>query len=159
MKSITFNNETITVKYDTHEEVEKIKWIFYNHELNDLEIEDNILTFHYKGHRFLDGIVKDIISKTFNGVRTKTFVIDKGTSIYEYFESIVSGNNLFQVSVINQNGTSGVWGFGIWQWGRILTFDGEKLTLRNSNLDDVRHELSFGEGLTVNIKFGEVQFQ
>ena len=168
MNQIKFNNELISITYNSPEEAEHAKWIFYNHELDKVEVEDNILTFHYKGLRFLGCIIEDIIRKTFKNVKKESWTTEKVNAngnyyLSQHFEAIVNNNNLFKVTVINSNGTKGTSDFGIWQYGRILTLNnlcGDlRISLRNSNLDPFRHELSFDDNLTVYIDIGEIQSQ
>lgn len=166
LKSLRFDKESITVSYENGENIQEIvDWLFYNHELKNVDISDNSFTFNYKGQRFLGCAIRDFISKTCGCVKKERWAIDKGTYCTEHLRLVVEDGKIFRVTLFNNHGTIGISGFGCWQYGRILAFndikEGVELKLFNSFLDGVSHDLLFEEedcDLEVLIEIGEIQF-
>ena len=163
-KSMRFNKETITVTYEEGSDVSAIvDWLFYNHELKNVVVDENSFTFSYKGLRHLWHAMMDFMTKTCGCVRTDKWIRDDCT---EHLRLITNEGKLFQVTLFNERGTIGniESGFGCWQFGRILTIHGVKggvgLELFNSFLDEVSHDLLFEEDCDyeILIEIGDIQF-
>ena len=160
MKSIKFNNQTVTITYETETEAQKSMWIFYNHEREQVTIEGNTITFKYVGLRFLDSLIRSVFAKTCAHTVTREFAIDKGTTISHVYTITATTNHIFRITYINKDGTIGKWGFGCWQYGRILSIEDKTLTLRNSNMDETKQHITFDENDEgeILIEIGEIQF-
>ena len=158
MKSIKFNNQQVTITYETEEKAQKVYgWVFYNHEYEQVILEGNTIVFNYQGLRFLDGFIADILAKT-SDANTSTNLLENGANIIKTTTAIASDNKIFKITYTNERGTTGEYGFGCWQYGRILTINDElEVTLRNSNMDEFKHTLKFEKG-EVLIEIGEIQF-
>ena len=158
MKSIKIDNQKIEVTYTTEEQAQKTyNWVFYKHEYENVNLEGNKITFYYQGLRFVDGFIADILAKT-SDANTSTNLLENEANITKTTTAIASNNKIFKITYTNERGTIGKYGFGCWQYGRILTINDElELTLRNSNMDEFKHTLKFEKG-EVLIEIGEIQF-
>ena len=160
MKSIRFDNQKAVITYKTEAEAQKSIWIFYKHEFEKVTVEGNTVTFQYTGLRFLDHFLSDVFAKTCDDVRTEEDAIDKGTSIGHLYTIYCRVNRIFRITYYNKKGTVGKYGFGCCQYGGILSIENRTLTLRNSNLDEIRQTLTFDEDDegAVLIEIGRIQF-
>ena len=66
------------------------------------------------------------------------------------------------MSLVNEDGSVGRFGFGCWQFGRILVLKeyvgGFSVILRNSNLDECTHCLDFDDEYSIVIDLCSVSF-
>lgn len=165
MKSIKFDNHKIVITYHTEEQAQKVyNWVFYNHEYEQVTLTGNTITFNYQGLRFLDDFIAEIFAKTSEAKTSETITqttVNNPTTNFKTTTtttSVAPTNKIFKITYTNERGTIGQYGFGCWQYGRILTINNDLiLTLRNSNMDEFEHTLQFEKG-EVLIEIGEIRF-
>ena len=108
-------------------------------------------------------IVRNLFCKSFKDGKIKHNHLDIQSKVLKCSEAIIEEGKLFKVTLINNDGTIGKYGFGCWQYGRILNLndyvlDTFEVTLRNSNLDENTHKIRYSEDIDVLIEIGEIQF-
>ncbi len=174
MKSIQINTKKITVTYTENTKAEEVYNRLYPFEQKRCELQDNVLVYNIseKENKYIHTIVKDLIVKS---LWNNPNVSYKYTDIDGYFgtnnwqilgilDVTVKNNNLFRITLINDDGTIGRTGFGCWQYGRMLhiaeNVDNFSVKLKSSNLDDLTHEIVVDDDFTgsVLIEIGSIAF-
>ena len=164
MKSMKISSTEITITYKTVEKLEKVYSRMYDYEKKRCSIEGTVLTYDLSNVKFgnIILVVRDLFVKSVEDCRFERNHIDLGKSVRLYLDAFISEGKLFRVTLLNRHGSKGGFGFGIWQYGRILslndTEDSFQIRLRNSNIEDFVHEIDFVDDIGVLIEIGDIQF-
>ena len=163
LRRVKFNNEAIEIKYDSNEEALDIYGRLYDFEKRVSYVVDDSLVYELEKDDYIFyKISQFLIYSSGEAYSHKRQCVDVG-ELVEWLDVTAVSGNLFRLSLINNEyNTVGKLGFGCWQFGRMLSFnDKNKVTvsLRNSNMDEFKHEIVLDEKYTVVIDIGEVKFE
>lgn len=160
---ISATEKVIEIEYKT---VQKASDIYYKMDKWEQErccLNGRDLTYDLTEVKFKNIvlIVRNLIKKSCDA-KFDTNLIDKGTVIDTVFDVMIEEGKLFKITLIRKDGVIGKFGFGCWQYGRILSINdfenSFKLRIRNSNIEDCVPEIVFTEDITLLIEIGEIQF-
>ena len=163
LRRIKFNNEVIEVKYDTNEEALDVYGRLYDFEKRVSYVVDNSLVYKLERDVYIfNKISQFLIYSNDEAYSYKRQCVDIG-ELVEWLDITAINDNLFRLSLIdNEYNTVGKFGFGCWQFGKMLSFnDKNKITviLKNSNMDDFKHEIILDKKYTVVIDIAEAKFE
>ena len=166
MKSMRISNtkHLIEITYKTIQKANKIysnmdKWEKERCCLNGVN-----LTYDLSETKFehIGLIVRDLFKKSCDVIETETNLIEYDGGVDEYFEAVIEDGKLFKITLIREDGVIGKYGFGCWQYGRILNIndwlDTFRIVVKNSNLEECTHKISFTRDIDLLIEIGEIKF-
>lgn len=167
MKSmrISAKENIIEVEFKTSEKATKVYEGLYDFEQKECFVNHTKLVYDLRDTKFSNVIlvVKNLFCKSFDDGSIFTNLVEVDGKITEYTTVLTNENKLFEITLVNERDTIGKYGFGCWQYGRILNFDDSvpgtfQITIRNSNMDEAIPKLVYEKDIDIIIKIGELQF-
>ena len=175
MKNIKINPNEIIIKYETNEEAKKLyDWIKFALLEEYAKIEDNVIIYDISSHtdKFhpLMRIVRKIVYDS-DDLSDELYSSAFSTDKYNYrlnCRTNYSHNKIFRVTPIKEDGTLGIFDFGIHQYTTFISFIetnnpnefvflSSKGHVKEDNPNQLKFEKGFSNG-SILIEIGEIQF-